>query len=318
MDASARLGFRALGVVAKWSPPVNESLRTASILPAICSVLIANTAWCVESQEAAVGNSQPAANGADQAQPVESSTISQSNSNTAAATRPSTPTPEAQTTASSVAASPYGPAKPSATPPSSVTSKAARKKTYDGPPTLLDMSGDYAIGGFGGIGVMYTRFAGIGAPQVCFDGGVLIDHVLELGGGGCFVTTTVNAENYGPEPHYVDDRMQFGYGGAMVRYHLFSRSVVNLGVGALLGAGGLTIGTWDSSSNDWAHDYKHMRSEAVFVLEPQVGAYANFTRWLRIGGTVGYRIVSGVNTQGVSAGDLSAPTLGGVLQGGWF
>jgi len=39
---------------------------------------------------------------------------------------------------------------------------------------------------------------------------------------------------------------------------------------------------------------------------------------LRIGATVGYRIVSGVDTQGVSAGDLSAPTLGGVLQGGWF
>jgi hypothetical protein len=180
------------------------------------------------------------------------------------------------------------------------------------------MTGDYAIGGFGGIGVMYTRYAGIAAPQVCLDGGVLIDHVLELGGGGCFVTTTVNAENYGPAPHYPDDRMQFGYGGALVRYHLFSRSVVNLGIGALIGAGGLTIGTWDTSTDNWSSNYKHMRSDAVFVFEPQVGAYSNITRWLRIGATVGYRIVAGVNTQGVSAGDLSAPTLGGVLQGGWF
>jgi hypothetical protein len=180
------------------------------------------------------------------------------------------------------------------------------------------MTGDYAIGGFGGFGVMYTRFAGIGAPQVCLDGGVLIDHVLELGGGGCFVTTTVDAENYGPAPHYPDDRMQFGYGGAIVRYHLFSRSVVNLGIGALIGAGGLTIGTWDTSTDNWSSNYKHMRSDAVFVFEPQVGAYSNITRWLRIGATVGYRIVAGVNTQGVSAGDLSAPTLGGVLQGGWF
>jgi hypothetical protein len=194
------------------------------------------------------------------------------------------------------------------------------KRAYDGPPTLLDMSADYAIGGFGGVGVMYTRFAGSSAVQVCGEGGVIIDHSLELGGGGCGVTTTVSAyeKGYGPEPRYPDDRMTFGYGGFLIRYHLFSRRIVNLGVGALIGAGGLTIGTWDSSQDGWAKDYKHMRSEAVFVVEPHVGAYTNFTRWLRFGAVAGFRFVSGVDTQGVSAWDLAAPTLGGVVQGGWF
>lgn len=300
---------------------MNELMRTASVLPVICCVLIANTAWCVETQTTTAG-SRPNSKSAEGEQAADSSTSSPSNSNSATvvppATRPSPSATEVQSSGSSVAASPYGPAKSPAETSQSAKSPPAPKKPYDGPPTLLDMTGDYAIGGFGGIGVMYTRFAGIAAPQVCVDGGVLIDHVLELGGGGCFVTTTVNAQSFAPNLYNPDDRMQFGYGGAIIRYHLFSRSIVNLGIGALIGAGGLTIGTWDSSSNDWASNYKHMRSEAVFVFEPQVGAFSNFTRWLRIGATVGYRIVSGVDTQGVSAGDLSAPTLGGVLQGGWF
>jgi hypothetical protein len=300
---------------------VNESMRAASVLPAFCCALIANTAWCVESQPATAG-SQPKMKSVDGGQVTDPSIPSTPNSNHAVAAPvaagPSTAATDAQSSASSIAASPYGPPKSSAEASQSARSRPVPKRAYDGPPTLLEMTSDYAIGGFGGVGVMYTRFAGIDAPQVCLDGGVLIDHVLELGGGGCFVTTTVGAQKFAPSLYNPDDRMQFGYGGAIIRYHLFSRSVVNLGIGALIGAGGLTIGTWDSSSNDWASNYKHMRSEAVFVLEPQVGAYSNFTRWLRIGATVGYRIVSGVNTQGVSAGDLSAPTLGGVIQGGWF
>jgi hypothetical protein len=165
---------------------------------------------------------------------------------------------------------------------------------------------------------MYTRFAGGGAPQVCGEGGVIIDHALELGGGGCGITTTVDAyaRKYGPSPNYPGDRMGFGYGGAIIRYHFLTRKIVNVGVGALIGAGGLTIGAWDSQKHEWSS--AHQRSEAVFVLEPQAGAYTNFTRWLRIGATVGYRIVAGVDMKNVSASDLSAPTLGGVVQGGWF
>lgn len=178
------------------------------------------------------------------------------------------------------------------------------------------MHGDYAIGGFGGVGVMYTRFAGHNAVQVCGEGAVIIDHALTLGGGGCGITTMLNADQYGP--YGPNDRINFGYGGAIIRYHLFSNRPINLGIGALIGAGGLTIGTLDGSNDNGPGNLTRTRSDAVFVLEPQIGGYANLTRWLRVGVTAGYRIVSSVNTQGLSAGDLTAPTLGGVIQAGWF
>lgn len=218
-----------------------------------------------------------------------------------------------------VAESPYGngtrPAQPAAAQP---VPSPPSDDTDDAPATLLDSSADYALGGFGGFGVFYTRFANKNAVELCGEGGIIIDHALTLGGGGCGVARELKAEQYGPAPHDPDDRLSFGFGGAIARYHFLSRKVVNVGLGALIGAGALQIGTWDGTGEDWEKDYEHKRSDAVFVFEPQVGAYANITRWLRVGATASYRVVGGVNTKGLSNRSVRGPTLGGQIQGGWF
>jgi hypothetical protein len=153
---------------------------------------------------------------------------------------------------------------------------------------------------------------------MCGEGAVLIDHMLSLGGGGCGLVTEFDAEQYGPEPHDPNDRLQFGYGGAIVRYHFFSRQMVNVSVGGLIGAGGLVIATWDGDGNDWESDYSHKRGDGVFVFEPQVGGHANLTRWLRLGISAGYRFVSGVDTQGLSSWDIGGPKVVGHIHLGWF
>jgi len=216
-----------------------------------------------------------------------------------------------------VADSPYGntstpqePSPPSEPPPT--------EDADDVPATLFDSHSDYAIGGFGGFGPAYTRFAGRNAALMCGEGAVLIDHALSLGGGGCGLVTEFDAEQYGPEPHDPNDRLQFGYGGAIVRYHFFSRKMINVSVGALIGGGGLVIGTWDGSGNDWESDYSHKRGDGVFVFEPQVGGHANLTRWLRLGASAGYRFVAGIDTQGLSSWEVGGPTLTGHIHLGWF
>jgi hypothetical protein len=214
-----------------------------------------------------------------------------------------------------VPASPYESPKRVRLPATPPPEKSAAR---DRPATLLDGSGSYAFGGFGGLGVMYTRFANTDAVLVCGEGGVIIDHALTFGGGGCGVPTLVNAERYGNPPHDPRDRLSFGYGGAIVRYHFYSRSMVNLGVGALIGAGGLSIGTLRSNAQDYSQDYTPKRTEALFVLEPQIGGYLNITRWLRVGATAGYRIVSAVSTPGLSASDVGGLSVGGRVELGWF
>jgi hypothetical protein len=184
---------------------------------------------------------------------------------------------------------------------------------------LWDSNVDYAFGGMGGIGVMYTRIAGKDSPLICGEGAVIIDHALTLGGGGCGVTRLLKAQDYSSVAYDDNDRLTFGYGGAIGRYHFRSRKLVNVSVGALVGAGAVTTGSWTPKNGDnWEDKFDAQRHDAVFVFEPQVGAHMNITRWLRLGAVAGYRIVSGVDTKGLSAGDLSGLTLGGQVQAGWF
>jgi hypothetical protein len=115
--------------------------------------------------------------------------------------------------------------------------------------------------------------------------------------------------------------LHFGYGGAIARYHFFSRRAVNVAVGALVGAGAVEVVTWNGQGDeaDWSENYRTKSApDAAFVFEPQVGVYANIRRWLRVCALAGYRFASGVNTKGLSSSDLMGPTLGGQLQGGWF
>lgn len=195
------------------------------------------------------------------------------------------------------------------------------QRSEDVPATLLDSRSDYSIGGFGGLGVMYTRFGGGDRPLVCGEGAVIIDHAFTLGGGGCWIPDDMNAIDLGVSSTNTKDRLQFGYGGAIIRYHLFSRRVTNLALGALVGAGGLVVGQWDAAPDSGDSDKQNFTvktQDGVFVLEPQVAGFANLTRWLRIGAIAGYRFVSGVDLRGLKAADLRGPTLGGQIQAGWF
>ncbi len=219
----------------------------------------------------------------------------------------------------SVAASPYEQESPAAgTESPRKPAGASHPEAEDRPATLFGGDTDYAFGGFGGLGVMYTRFAGMDAVSVCGEGAVIIDHALTLGGGGCGVTRLAKAQNFGDAIYDSDQRMAFGYGGAIGRYHFFSRKVVNLSVGTLIGAGALTVGTRKPDADRGDMSLEDTRDDAVFVLEPQVGGYANLTRWLRVGASVGYRFVAGVDFAGVKSSDLAGPSAGLQIQAGWF
>jgi hypothetical protein len=172
----------------------------------------------------------------------------------------------------------------------------------------------------GGVGVMYSRLAGKNVPLVCGEGAVIIDHALTLGGGGCGVAKLLKAQDYSTSSNQYDsdDRIAFGYGGAIVKYHFLSRQLVNVSIGTMIGAGGVTSGSWTYGEDDEDKEFHNARHDAVFVLEPQVGAHLNITRWLRAGAVVGYRYVAGVDTKGLSERDISGITAGGQLQAGWF
>jgi hypothetical protein len=223
------------------------------------------------------------------------------------------------------------PAAPTAAPPSSSSVAASAgvaqpvatesrgdlpKHTDSGAPATLFASNS-KLDGYGALGVMYTRFAGRDAAELCGEGGLTIDRTLTLGLAGCGIARTIKTTKLDPteDARY---RTAFGYGGAVVRYHFFSQKVYNLSLGTVIGAGMVAADDWDEHHDDRANNDGPHRVDWVFIVEPQIGGYVNVVRWLRMGATVGYRFVSGVDTKGLSASDLAAPTVGLQAQVGWF
>lgn len=220
--------------------------------------------------------------------------------------------PRPQSTLQPVASNP--PPEAAATPATAVAVRASENQADNsGPETLL--GSHYKVGGFGGLGVMYTRFAKSDAVQVCGEGALLLNHVFSIGFGGCGITRTLKTTNFdrAANPDY---RTSFGYGGGIIRYHFFTHRFVNLAVSTLVGAGGIASGDWNYHTNEYENDDEH--PDFVFVVQPQLAGYVNITRWLRIGATAGYRFVTSTDTPGLKNSDLAAPVIGGQIDAGWF
>lgn len=176
----------------------------------------------------------------------------------------------------------------------------------DQPPTTL-FHGDEEVvhGGFGGLNVRYTRVLGNNAVWVGGEGALLLNHAFSVGVGGGGIANEINPTN--------QTRLEFGYGGLVVRYHFFSSEVVNFAVGGLIGAGSIGVHDREQDPDDW----KDM-GETLFVVEPELGLYLNVTRWMRLGITGGYRFVSGVEKNDLSETDVRGAAGGGSVQFGWF
>lgn len=229
---------------------------------------------------------------------------------TASAPAPVTPPPAARSGVGASVRVSVGPNGHAAPPPAPPPPPPPPKPDPDAPATLIGSSDRITLGGFGGVGAYYSRVAGNNAALVCGEGALLINHAFSVGAGGCGLASEINVRVTTPAGGR--DRLHFGYGGFIGRYHFFSREVVNVSLGAMIGAGGLYVGPLD---HDFDTDHS---SDTMFVFQPEIGVNLNITRWFRAGVTGGYRAVGGVDTDYLTEAKLSGPVAGAHLQFGWF
>jgi hypothetical protein len=107
--------------------------------------------------------------------------------------------------------------------------------------------------------------------------------------------------------------MHLGYGGLLLRYHIFiPQSPVSISVATLVGGGavGFTAHRDDQLRND--------NSDLFFVFEPQLGAHVYLTRWMRLGVDTSYRLVSGVGRFGFTESNFRGASVGGSIGFGLF
>lgn len=216
-----------------------------------------------------------------------------------------------------------GPAKPppSGAPASSPPTPQPRD-SYEGPPTLLGRGRKVKVGGYGGMGVAYTRFMDRDSGLMSLEGALLLDHRLSLGVAGYGFTRTPS----GPDASDGGAReFGAGYGGFVARYSFIGGLPVYGSFGLLLGAGVVSLhrdygwdeGEWDEG---WEHDrgLERGRVDPFLVVQPEATLHVNLTRWLRAGAMVGYRVTGGVGRFGLTEADLNGFVTGGNLQLGWF
>ena len=101
-----------------------------------------------------------------------------------------------------------------------------------------------------------------------------------------------------------------GHGGLWLGFTVPSRKVVHFYGSSRLGWGALDINFANSRFDDL---------DNVFVITPEVGIEVNLTRWFRLAGTFGYRIVEGADESlGYSDDDFSGTFTGITLRFGGF
>jgi len=234
---------------------------------------------------------------------------------TETASAPATPAPGTAT----VAASPSAAATPStpvptatafpSTSPSATTTTVDVATDSDAPVTLFGR-GKVAFGGYGALGVRYARLNDFDTALVGAEGAFLLDHRLAIGiaGYGASNERRLSA-GYGFERPY----MHFGYGGLLLRYHVFiPQSPVAISVATLVGGGAVGL------TDNWEDDVHRDNADLFFIFEPQLGAHINVTRWMRVGVDAGYRFVSGIGRFGFSESDFRGASVGGSVGFGWF
>lgn len=173
--------------------------------------------------------------------------------------------------------------------------------------TLLNLSDNISVGGFGGPMFGIGSINGNSAISGGGGGGIVLNDFFIGGfGGGASVDGIdigeVSIDNYD---------VSMGYGGLWLGYSFLDNKVVHPYASLKLAAGG----TEASHSN-----LETMVDEQSFwLIEPEAGIEVNITSWMKLCLTAGYRGVSGIDEDALlNNSDFSGFTGGLTARFGFF
>lgn len=139
------------------------------------------------------------------------------------------------------------------------------------------------------------------------------------GGGGGIVFSDFFIGAYGVAAADFDrlfdddlDYLDMAHGGLWLGFTPKTYSLVHLYTSARIGWGAVDIDLRDNG-------VRYRDLDKIFVLTPEIGLELNVTKWFRLGGTVGYRWVRGIEDNSFIANDDFS---GGIttlsFRFGWF
>lgn len=235
--------------------------------------------------------------------PAEAAPVS-STAGTASPATAATPVPAPSATAAPAAAASLPPSEVLGTPPSEPPATAS-----DEPPTLFGGK-KTKLGGYGAVEVHYAHINGEDGVLTGGEGALLFDHRLAIGIAGYGWS---NQQQLTPNQNLEQPYLHFGYGGLLLRYHVYlPNSPIYFSAAALVGGGAVGL------TNTWNGSLYRENTDGFFIVEPELGVHVNFTRWMRLGVDAGYRVTSGISKFGFTDSNFNGVSLGGNVGFGWF
>ena len=160
--------------------------------------------------------------------------------------------------------------------------------------TVFGKGGKTHIGWFIGIGSGYTQFDKRDVWLGGLSTGMVVNHHFTIGLTGTGWTNR-NGMYYPEVTDTAGAYLEGGYGGLLLEYTLFPKSVVHVSFPVMIGAGGATYVTkseyteWDE--DEWDTCHKTLDQDGFFVVEPGVRAEVNILKFMRLYAGVSYRYV---------------------------
>jgi hypothetical protein len=188
--------------------------------------------------------------------------------------------------------------------------------------TLFGNGKKVQIGWFAGPNGGYTRFASSDIALAGLSAGMIINHNFTIGLTGYGVANSHNLTY----PQFVDTtdvRLEGGYGGLLLEYTLFPKSLIHVTFPLMIGGGSMAyITDYDQSSDhydeNWDCNNQAVDQDAFFVIEPGVKAEINLLKFMRLGLGVSYRYTPGLELINTSSEFINNFTAGASLKFGKF
>lgn len=185
-------------------------------------------------------------------------------------------------------------------------SQAQEMKTIFGP--------DVEVRPYGSFFMEFSSFNRDGNTELLVStggGGALSIGGFYFGGYGQGLSTQNNHQvNFGTEdnPAMRDVELGLRHGGFWLGGDIWRQKIVHLTIDTKLG--------WGKAR--WRGTEDFIRDDRIFTFIPQLGAELNFTEFLKVAVTGGYRFVAGSNLPGTSSTDFNSPVLGLTFKVGYF
>lgn len=172
------------------------------------------------------------------------------------------------------------------------------------------LNGNVKVSGFGGPTIGFSSIKGELAVSNGGGGAVLLNDRFFFGGYGTGLSNRIQLDLDGAD----NVNLHFGHGGLWMGYIHKPKDMIHFGGSLKLGWGQVDLN--DRRNNPIGSS--NLLSDNVFVLLPQGEVEMNITRWLKLNAGLGYRMVTGLNSDYLKAKDLSSVNFSLGFLFGWY